>query len=372
MLGIPQEQQQEAVSRVSSLENLVGAALGNSTANNEPLVVSLESMAVLLTPSVRTASWLHALRSAQPPGVTITRNVPVYVDHPNVLQTINHLLDLGVRMQDAVAEHIAYRTILDVGWMVDDRNPRRRKLYSALDAAAIKCLHHVKDMVGLAWFTLVPTADDDRSLARNILVSLRHTMQVPIEIVAPSESSVPSDLLPPPQATFFASWVAYKEARYELLSAGLYNIIGVDGVAEVAWNRELNLTVDPLIFSYPYFHSDLHPVINYAGAGRLMARAVLGLTASNASTMALEAAAVRAAQYALDESGKARTAPGAAYLNSTSVNELFFMASCYSVCSTDDANKAAQRMCDEHVLERQSFITAFSCSLPPNGPRSKH
>ncbi|KAH9380327.1 hypothetical protein HPB48_016113 [Haemaphysalis longicornis] len=368
MLGLPREQQREAASRVTSLENLVSAALGNSTANKEPLVVSLETMAVLLTPSVPTASWLHALRSVQPPGVNMTRDVPVHVDHPSLLQAISHLLDLGARMQDAVAEHIAYRTILEVGWMVDDRNPRHRPLDSTPDAAAIKCLHQVKDMVGTAWFTLVPTADNDRSLARSILGSLRHTMQLPTEITAPSESSVPADVLPPLQASFFATWVAYKEARYELLSSGLYNILGADGVADVAWNQELNLTVEPLIFSYPFFHSDLHQVVNYAGVGRLLARAVLGLTTSNASAMALEAAAVRAAQRALDESGKARTGPGAAVLNSTSVNELFFMASCYAVCSMDDANETARLMCDEPVLRTQPFIAAFGCSRPPEGP----
>ncbi|KAH9380339.1 hypothetical protein HPB48_016101 [Haemaphysalis longicornis] len=371
MLGLPGEQQKEAASRVTSLENLVTGALGNSTANKEPLVVSLETMAVLLTPSVPTASWLHALRSVQPPGVNITRDVPVYVDHPSVLQALSHLLDLGARMQDAVAEHIAYRIILELGWMVDDRNPRHRPLDSTPDAAAIKCLHQVKDMVGTAWFSLFSTSHDDRRLMQSILAVLRPTLQLSAGIVAPSESSVPADVLPPLQASFFASWVAYKEARYELLSSGLYNILNADGVADVAWNHELNLTVEPLIFSYPFFHSDLLPVVNYAGVGRLLARAVLGLTASNASAMALEAAAVRGAQRALDESGEARKSPGAAFLNSTSVDELFFMASCYTVCSTDDANETARLMCDEPVMKLQSFMAAFKCSLPHGLTRRK-
>ncbi|KAH9372805.1 hypothetical protein HPB48_001321 [Haemaphysalis longicornis] len=347
LLGLPRPQRQEAVSRVTSLETLVGAALGNSTLSKEPLVISLETMAVLLTPSVTTASWLCALRSVRHPGANIMRDTPVHIDNPSVLQAVDRLLNLGASMQDAVAEHIAYRTILELGWMVDDRSTRHRPLDFTPDRAAIKCLHQVKRMVGLAWFSLVPASDDDKILMRSIIGSLRQTMQLPAEISAPSDSSELAEVLPPLQASFFANWAAYKQARYELLSSGLYNVLSADGVADGDWNQELNLTAEPLIFSYPFFHSDLHPVINYAGAGRLLARSVLGLTTSNASATALEAQAVGAAQHALDESGKAQTGYGAVFLNSTSTQELFFMASCYSICATDDASKNVKQMCDE-------------------------
>ncbi|KAH9372668.1 hypothetical protein HPB48_012958 [Haemaphysalis longicornis] len=179
-------------------------------------------------------------------------------------------------MQDAVAENLVYRAILELGWMVDDTSPRHRPLYFTPDRAAIKCLHQVKGMVGLAWFSLVPASDDDKILMRSILGSLRHTMQLPNDVTAPSESSVLAEVLPPLQASFFANWAAYKQARYDLLSSGLYNVLTADGVADGAWKQELYLTADPLIFSYPFFHPGLHPVINYAGAGRMLALVHVG------------------------------------------------------------------------------------------------
>ncbi|KAH9367038.1 hypothetical protein HPB48_021928 [Haemaphysalis longicornis] len=313
LLDLPREQQRETLSRVMALENLISAALGNSPVNEEPLVDRLETMAALLTPSIHATSWLDAVRSVQPPGVNITLGVPVRVVHPSVLRALSHLLDLGPRMQDAVAEHIVYRTILEVGWMVDDRNRRHQRLDSKPDTAAVKCLHHVKNMVGLAWFSLFPASNGDRRVKLSVLGSLRPTLQLLTGIAAPSESSIPADVLPPLQASFFANWVTYKQARLELLSRGLYNVLGVDGVADGSWNQELNSTAEPLIFSYPFFHSDLHPIVNYAGAGRLLARSVLGLTMSNAF-LSLEAAAVKAARHALEESGETTDWPQRSFL----------------------------------------------------------
>ncbi|KAL1419935.1 hypothetical protein MTO96_024872 [Rhipicephalus appendiculatus] len=181
------------------------------------------------------------------------------------------------------------------------------------------------------------------------------------DIIGPSDASVQLDVLPVPQPSFFAEWVAFKEARLALTSSGLYDILRVDGVVRSGfWHRERNLTAEPLVFSYPFFHTQLHPALNYGGAGRLIARALIGLVTPNASRAAEELAvsvALRALRGTLGGQEEAIT-------NSAAVDQLFFMASCYAVCDAEDSEGTARRACDAPAMKHPAFLTAFGCSHP--------
>ncbi|KAH9380298.1 hypothetical protein HPB48_011288 [Haemaphysalis longicornis] len=85
IFGLPLDQQPEAVGRVSSVDMLISAASVtiNSTANTGPLVISVETMAVLLTPSIPVRAWLDALCSVQPPEMNTTRGTMVHIESPS-------------------------------------------------------------------------------------------------------------------------------------------------------------------------------------------------------------------------------------------------------------------------------------------------
>ncbi|KAH7941086.1 hypothetical protein HPB49_009958 [Dermacentor silvarum] len=358
-LGLANESLDEAVMRVSSMDALVSQMLQSADAEPDSgaLVVDIETMAETYTPAVTAHMWLGALQANEILGLNISRESLVEVQSSRVLRLVNTLFNFGNHMQEYIAEHIAYRVFIDIGWMVDDSYSvvHGRSVQFTTDRITTRCLRQVEKMTGVAWFSLLTTFHKDDHLLSSVL-NLAVPPNIAAAITVPSEVSFSEDVLPPLQSSFFADWLTYKKTRHELASAGLYNILRLNGVEAGAWYRDMNLTVEPLVFSYPFFHSQLHPVVNYAGAGRLLARASLGFASPSATTSTAEHRAVAIALHALRN-----TPVGRGYPSSNIQDELFFMASCYAVC---DAGHAARQMCDEPVKRLQSFRTAFTCTLP--------
>ncbi|KAH7955679.1 hypothetical protein HPB52_002851 [Rhipicephalus sanguineus] len=371
ILGLLDEQIPAAVVRKSSLDALVSALLENSGAVPEmgPVNLHLETMTETFTPAAPAKAWLDALRAAVPPAMNLSEETFVHVQSTRLLGTLNSLLEFASRRQNDVAEYIAYSAFLKIGWMVDDWNAttRDRPLYFMPARMTKRCLREVERMTGLAWFSMLSAPHVGGNFTRDLLTLIVPDMASSTDIIGPSEASVPLDVLPVPQPSFFAEWVAFKEAGLELTSSGLYDILRVDGVVRSRfWRRERNLTAEPLLFSYPFFHTQLHPALNYGGAGRLIARALLGLVTTNASEATEEIAvsvALRALRGALGGHEDAIT-------NSATVDQLFFMASCYAVCDAEDSAGTARRACDAPVMKRPAYRTAFGCS-PSAGKKSR-
>ncbi|KAH7957113.1 hypothetical protein HPB52_015442 [Rhipicephalus sanguineus] len=371
ILGLLDEQIPAAVVRKSSLDALVSALLENSGAVPEmgPLNLRLETMTETFTPAAPAKAWLDALRAAVPPAMNLSEETFVHVQSTRLLGTLNSLLEFASRRQNDVAEYIAYSAFLKIGWMVDDWNAttRDRPLYFMPARMTKRCLREVERMTGLAWFSMLSAPHVGGNFTRDLLTLIVPDMASSTDIIGPSDTSVHLDVLPVPQLSFFAEWVAFKEARHELTSSGLYDILRVDGVVRSGfWHREPNLTAEPLLFSYPFFHTQLHPALNYGGAGRLIARALLGLVTPNASEATEEMAvsvALRALRGALGGHENAIT-------NSATVDQLFFMASCYAVCDAEDSAGTARRACDAPVMKLPAYRTAFGCS-PSAGKKSR-
>ncbi|XP_070386141.1 uncharacterized protein [Dermacentor albipictus] len=371
VLGLLDKEVAANVTQKGSMDALVSTLLKNAEMIPErgPLDLQLETMAETLTPAVSAKAWVDALRAAVPPAANISEKTVVRVESTRVLRTLNSLLEFGSRRPNDVAQHIAYRTFTKIGWMVDGSNStvRDRPLHFMPARMTNRCLREVQRMTGLAWFSLLTAPNVEGHSTHEPLALILPGRASPTSIGSPSDASVELGDLPAPQNSFFAEWVAFKEARRELTASGLYDILRADGVQGGLWHVERNLTVEPLVFSYPFFHSQLHPVLNYGGAGRLIARAVLGLVSPNASAKATEELAVSMALRAL------RDALGGhvdAFTNSAAVDRLFFMASCYAVCDAEDAAGTARRMCDAPVMKLRAYRTAFGCS-PPRGRKSR-
>ncbi|KAH8028756.1 hypothetical protein HPB51_018598 [Rhipicephalus microplus] len=363
ILGLPEEEIAAAAARKSSTDALVSEILKNSEAVLEmgPLDMRLETVAETFTPAAPVQAWLDALLVAAPTVVNISKNTFVRVQSTRLLGTLNSLLEFASRRQDDVAEYIAYHVFMEIGWMVDDRNAttRDRPLYFMPAKMTKRCLREVDRMTGLAWFSVLTAPHVGANFTRDLLALIAPDVASSTDIIVPSDASVQLDVLPGPQSSFFSEWLAFRKARLELTSSGLYDILRADGIVPSgSWHWERNLTAEPLFFSYPFFHTQLHPALNYGGAGRLIARALLGLVTPNASEAAEELAvsvALRALRSTLGGQEDAIT-------NSAAVDQLFFMASCYAVCDAEDSAETARRACDAPVMKRPAFLTAFGCS----------
>ncbi|KAK8770284.1 hypothetical protein V5799_013252 [Amblyomma americanum] len=363
ILGLRHQRLAAAVSRASQMDTLIKAVIKASRIAPEtgPLVVDIETMAANLTPAASAGTWLGALRAVERASENISQKTSVHIQSTQVLRTFNSLFEFGKRKQEYAMEHIAYQTFLEIGWMVDDHNATGRGYQRHLtpEEVAARCLRQVEKMTGRAWFSLLPLWHDEGRLQRDVLGALQSANASTTNIASPSDAPMSFDVLPPLQASFFADWLAYGEARRDLTHSGLYDILRADGDEHQVWSVERNLTVEPLIFSYPFFHSQLHPVINYAGAGRLLARALLSLHLTNASAETIEEKAVATAFRALHEGRELPGGNTAGFPNNAATDQLFYMASCYAVCDA-----GSRKMCDGPVMRLWSYRKAFGCSPP--------
>ncbi|KAH7959157.1 hypothetical protein HPB49_009086 [Dermacentor silvarum] len=365
ILGLLDEEVATDMVQKESMDALVSALLKSSEVVPErgPLDSHLATMAERLTPAVSAKAWVDALRATVPPAVNISEKTFVRVESTRVLHTLNSLLEFGSRRQNDVAGYIAYRVFVEIGWMVDGSNStvRDRPLHFMPARMTNRCLREVERMTGLAWFSLLTAPHVEGHFTREPLALILPDWASSTSIGGPADASVDLGDLPTPRPSFFAEWLAFKEAKRELTSSGLYDILRIGGVQGGFWHRERNLTVEPLVFSYPFFHSQLHPVLNYGGAGRLIARALLGLVSPNTSAKATEEMAVSMALRALRDTLGSHVN---AFTNSAAVDQLFFMASCYAVCDAEDAAGTARHMCDAPVMKLRAYRTAFGCSSP--------
>ncbi|KAK8770514.1 hypothetical protein V5799_013021 [Amblyomma americanum] len=365
LLGLRNEHLTAALHRASIMNTLVSAVLRSArrAPDSGPLALNIGQIAATLTPAVPATAWLGALRAVVSSLANISEETFVHVKSSRVLRALNSLFEFGKNRQEHLAEHIAYRTFVEIGWMVDERNSTMRPFQLSPENLETRCLRAVEKMAGRAWYSLFPALPRERP-QRDVLTLVQFINASAGNIGGPYGASVPADVLPPFQPSFFANWVAYREAKRDLESSGIYDILRIDRVEDRSWQRGQNWTVEPLIFSYPFFHTQLHPAVNFAGAGRLLARALLSLSPANVSAQEIEEKAVAAALRALHESPETPDGRAAALPNTTAVDELFFMASCYAVCDTEDIGHTARNMCDGPAMRLRSYAAAFGCKPP--------
>ncbi|KAH7978736.1 hypothetical protein HPB49_006563 [Dermacentor silvarum] len=156
------------------------------------------------------------------------------------------------------------------------------------------------------------------------------------------------------------------------------------------------LTVAEDYFVFPFYHSDLPPAVNYGGAGRLIADEVLrGLFHELAYNQSQNrnnqgrTGFIQHSNYTLSPDWppyhvdtKALLAALSAYrlavvqdlssayarLSSLAQDRLFFVSSCYTLCSSshyvDPLYGDARRRCNEPVKQLSEFAAAFRCKAP--------
>ncbi|KAL3177780.1 hypothetical protein MRX96_038917 [Rhipicephalus microplus] len=168
-------------------------------------------------------------------------------------------------------------------------------------------------------------------------------------------------VLPEPsrRAGFFIDWVNLTAGRWQLQEQDHHQHSQAGLLQSHLWSFRGTLTIAQDYFVFPRYHSHLPPAVNYGGAGRLIADEVLRGLFHEALLAALSAYRLAVVQDL--SSAYAR-------LSSLAQDTLFFVASCYALCSSgryvDPLYGDARRRCNEPVKELPEFAAAFRCNLP--------
>ncbi|CAN7994116.1 unnamed protein product, partial [Ixodes hexagonus] len=360
IFGVSKSGRRRIVPTIKAMDNLINTVLLPASRREQPgsMVLSIKNMSSQLTPTVSSATWVLLLNEYVLWAGPFSASDLVRVENPSVLRATDYLLSLNPDIEDGLALSIGQRVVQEIGWMA------HKDIGVGFSGAAAhrftrKCQIQVEEMVGVAWFSLLSLPDGDGGLIKRIQSVLQ-------ESGLPSRPAMnwlkgPWDLpllaLPDSRETFFGNWMAYSHLRWNLTKSR--NIMKVNSNRDWIWGS--NVTVDPLIFSFPFFHEDLPGAVNYAGAGRLLANELLRVILGRAQLK--RAMDSRSLLTSLTAYRQDSGIPGFGLgdLRGSTTDQLFFVASCYALCSVDQDN-AARNACNGPVNGLPDFKTAFQCS----------
>ncbi|EEC20223.1 hypothetical protein IscW_ISCW015434 [Ixodes scapularis] len=270
---------------------------------------------------------------------------------------VDYLLSLNSDIEEGLALSVGLRVIQEIGWMAHkdiDIHLRDTAPYRFTR----RCQHQVEQMVGVAWFSLLSLPEGDNGLIKRIQSALQEIglPHGPAEGILKGPWDLPSLLLPVQRETFFGNWMAYTQLHWNLTKNR--NIMRMNSYQD--WTWKFNVTVTPLIFSFPFYHKDMPSAVNYAGAGRLLARELLRAAQGPAQLqLTTDTRSLLASLTAYRQESKTpRFSLGQPHGNTK--DQLFFVASCYALCSADQ-NGAARRACNAPVKGLPDFRAAFQC-----------
>ncbi|KAG0414114.1 hypothetical protein HPB47_008754 [Ixodes persulcatus] len=359
LLGISKSRTRKMIPTIKAMDNLINNVLLPASVREHPkaMVLSFENMSRNLTPSVSTANWIFLLSGCALWAGPFSASDLVRVKNPSILLAVDYLLSLNSDIEEGLALSVGLRVIQEIGWMAHkdiDIHLRDTAPYRFTR----RCQHQVEQMVGVAWFSLLSLPDGDNGLIKRIQSVLQEIglPRGPAEGSLKGPWDLPSLVLPDQRETFFGNWMAYTQLHWNLTKNR--NIMRMNSYQD--WTWKFNVTVTPLMFSFPFYHKDMPSAVNYAGAGRLLARELLRAAQGPAQLkLTVDTKSLLASLTAYRQESKTmRFSLGQAHGNTK--DQLFFVASCYALCSADQGG-AARRACNAPVKGLPDFRAAFQC-----------
>lgn len=274
LFGVSNSGTRRVVPTITAMDNLISTALTPAARREQSTrtVFSIENLSRQVTPGVPTASWILLLNQCVPWAGPFSAIDVVSIDNPQVLRATDSLLSFNPDIEDNLALSVGLRVIQEIGWMAH-KDVGIALIDTARNTFTRRCQIQVEQMVGVAWFSLLSLPAGDNGLIKRIQRVLRESGlpsgQPQNSLKGPWD--LPPLVLPDARKTFFGSWMAYCQLRWNLTKNR--NIMRVNSNQD--WTWESNVVVTPLVFSFPFFHKDLPGAINYAGAGRLLAYELL-------------------------------------------------------------------------------------------------
>ncbi|KAK8783014.1 hypothetical protein V5799_015645 [Amblyomma americanum] len=356
---------------ILALEVLVPAIVDPK---QKSLRLSIQNLSDAVTPGFPTDRWALLVDTHFPWAHCYSANIEVRAEKPSLLRAVGYLLGLKSEAREALTINLGIRLVTELGWMAD-----REIAYATLQlfglpwsSHARRCLAEVESRAGVGWFSLFPrdlAADtlirDFRDVLLGVVMRCSGAM---LHMTARKETSQPDieDYLasvlpePTPGTSFFNSWMKLMKVQWRLQQHDLSNIVKPRSVLSHTWSMHGALAASQEYFVFPLYHPDLPTAANYGGAGRLLADEVLRelfyappidqqqvarcyfVTEANETDDALQEwsehhvdtkallAALKA--YRL---GLIRHSPDTHSAKSSLMEDrLFFVASCYALCSS--------------------------------------
>ncbi|KAL1469807.1 hypothetical protein MTO96_024789 [Rhipicephalus appendiculatus] len=410
IFGASEAVRDEVAAKIEAMDRLTLEVLGPTLAEPDSRILrtSIRNLTGTATPGIATGRLLLLLNEYFIWARRFTAKDIVQVDNAGLLQSVVYLLGFKSDVREALTLSLGLRVAHELGWMAS-----REIAHVTLELADLprsahwhRCLMQVESTAGTDWLSLFPKSREVEELTRDVRDILADVLEchtnTSLQLQAPSATLLRNEsflttMLPEPRhgARFFVDWLKLMNGRWRLLEQDMTNILKPGSFLNHRWSFHGALTVAEDYFVFPLFHPDFPMAVNYGGAGRLIADEVLrGLyhnhlyylntlgsqktskdyvSQSNGSS----SAAVDRSPYLVDS--KALLASLAAYRlsaarhlssaysteSSLAQDRLFFVASCYALCSSDYYEDVlygdASHRCNEPVKALPEFAAAFQC-----------
>ncbi|KAH6932841.1 hypothetical protein HPB50_010235 [Hyalomma asiaticum] len=334
----------------------------------------------------------------------------VKVANVGLLRSVVYILGLGVETHEALMLSLGLRVAHELGWMAD-----RQIKDITLERAGLpppahtrRCLADIERTVGIGWIILFLISQESEPFIRHVgdvlnnAVVRRSKVLVQLRVHSSglswsSDSCFLTGMLPEPsRRAHFIKWLKLMVGLWRLQEQDITNVVKLSSLLTHRCSFRGALTVAEGYLVFPLYHPDLPPPVNYGGAGRLIEDEVLRglfheliynqthnhnnedyvrhIRHSN-DNMPLDWPPYHVYRNALLAAlsayrlGVAQDMSNAyARLSSLAQDRLFFVASCYVLCSSsnhvDPLYGDARRRCNEPVKRLSEFAAGFRCKVP--------
>ncbi|KAK8787289.1 hypothetical protein V5799_022936 [Amblyomma americanum] len=420
LFGSPESRVGELLNRIQTMDLFTLEALGPALTESEPRVlrVPIRNMTNTATPGIAAGRLLLLLNEYFIWARRFTADDIVQVEIPSLLRSIVYLLGLKSETREALTLSLGLRLATELGWMADRDIADFTLELMGLPSTAHRhrCLMQVESGLGVAWLSLFSRHRGTDALVQNMRDVLADVVarrsqttlefRVKLDTTVWDKENYLADVIrrPTARSRFFVDWLNLMNAAWRLEREGLANVVKPGYHLSRRWSFQAPLYIAEDYFVFPLYHPDLPPAVNYGGAGRLIADEVLrGLFedqlysqqqgSSHSVGYDNASAAISSpphlSSYQLDI--KALLAALSAYrlafirrlkgdlpaAPSLADDRLFFVASCYALCSSadyvDELYGEASRRCNVPVRVLPEFAAAFQCKMPgPEQGDSRH
>ncbi|KAH6948674.1 hypothetical protein HPB50_025847 [Hyalomma asiaticum] len=410
LFDVPDSSSGEIVSTIMAMNELTLKMLGPAMTVPEPKIVrmsilNLTESAALRIPAGRLVLLFNEVlmwaRRFSPGDI-------VQVENVGLLRSVAYIFELGVETQEALTLSLGLRVAHELGWMADREIADITLELAGLPPSAHtrRCLVEIERTVGVGWISLFPMHQGSEPFIRDVRDALNDAvvrrgkkfvqLRVHSSGFSRNSYSLLDGVLPEPSrgVHFFINWLNLMAERWRLQEQDITNVLKPGSSLSHRWSFRVALTVAEDYFVFPLYHPDLPPPVNYGGAGRLIADEVLrGLFHEliyNQSRYRIndshvghhlndnvpldwppyhvDTKALLAALSAYRLAVMQDTSSVYARMSSLAQDRLFFVASCYVLCSSgshvDPLYGDARRRCNEPVKQLPEFAAAFECRDP--------
>ncbi|XP_065300892.1 endothelin-converting enzyme-like 1 [Dermacentor albipictus] len=402
----------EIVSTIEAMDKLTLETLGPAMNVPEPRIVrmSIRNLTETATLLIGTGRLVLLFNEHFMWARRFSPSDIVQVENLGLLRSVVYILGLNTETQEALTLSLGLRVANELGWMAHREIADVTLELSGLPPSAHtrRCLVQIESTVGVGWLSLFPKHQEAESFVRDVrdvlIDDVARRSKAFLQLRAYS-TATPSNrdsflasVLPEPsrRARFFIDWLNLMVGRWRLQERGITNVLKPGSLLSHRWSFHGALTVTEDYFVFPLYHSDLPPAVNYGGAGRLIADEVLrglfhelaynqsrsrnnrgrtGFFEHSNYTLAsdwppyhVDTKALLAALSAYRVAVVQDLSSAYARLSSLAQDRLFFVSSCYALCSSghyvDPLYGDARRRCNEPIKQLSEFAAAFRCKAP--------